>query len=123
MEKFDEIKADIIVDAIIGYSLKNAPTGKSFEFIEWANNQNGAKIALDIPSGVDATTGENYGEYFFADTTLTLALPKTGLSEKKCGELLLSDIGITKNVYEKIGIKYFSPFKREYIIPIFSEQL
>ncbi|MDA3860481.1 MAG: NAD(P)H-hydrate epimerase [Melioribacteraceae bacterium] len=118
IEKFENIKADIVVDAIIGYSLLNAPRGKSLQFIKWANSQNAKKLSLDIPSGINSTTGANYGEYFIADITMTLALPKTGLSEEKCGKLLLADIGISRNVYDKSGIEYNSPFMKEYIIPI-----
>jgi len=118
IENFDNIKADIIVDAIIGYSLSNAPRGKVLQFIQWANNQKAKKISLDVPSGIDSTTGENYGEYFLTDTTMTLALPKTGLSEEKCGELFLADIGISKNVYDQIGVEYISPFNCEFVIPI-----
>jgi len=118
IDNLDDIEADIIVDAIIGYSLSNAPKGRSLQFINWANNQTAKKISLDIPSGIDSTTGENYDEYFLADTTMTLALPKTGLTEKKCGKLLLADIGISKKVYGKIGIEYISPFKRDYVIPL-----
>ncbi len=118
IDNFDNIKADIIVDAIIGYSLINEPRGKSLQFIQWANKQNAKKISLDVPSGIDSTTGENLGEYFLADTTMTLALPKIGLTEEKCGKLLLADIGISKNVYKQIGIEYISPFTKDYIIPI-----
>lgn len=118
IDNLDDITVDIIVDAIIGYSLSNAPRGKSLQFIQWANSQNAKKISLDVPSGIDSTTGDNYGEYFLTDTTMTLALPKTGLSEDKCGKLLLADIGISKNVYDKIGIEYISPFKREFVVPI-----
>lgn len=113
-----EFNADIIVDAIIGYSLSKAPRGRPLQLIQWANNQTAKKIALDIPSGIDSTTGESFGEYFLADTTMTLALPKTGLSSAKCGELLLADIGISRNVYEKIDIDYISPFKHDFVIPI-----
>ncbi len=118
IDNLDDIKADIIVDAIIGYSLSNAPRGKSLQFIQWANSQKVKKISLDVPSGIDSTTGENFGEYFKADITMTLALPKTGLSKDKCGKLLLADIGISKNVYLTLKIKYNSPFRREYVIQL-----
>lgn len=118
IENLEGIKADIIVDAIIGYSLSNAPRGKSLQFIQWANNHKAQKISLDIPSGIDATTGESYGEYVNADSTLTLALPKTGLTETKCGQLFLGDIRIPKIVYDKAGIEYQSPFDNRYIVPL-----
>ncbi len=116
INNLNNIKSDIIVDAIIGYSLSNAPRGRSLQFIEWANKQTAKKISLDVPSGIDSTTGENYGEYFLTDATMTLALPKTGLSKDKCGKLLLADIGISKSVYDKIGIKYDPAFQKKFII-------
>ena len=118
IENFDNIKADIIVDAIIGYSLSNATRGNSLQFILWANSQTAKKISLDVPSGVNSTTGEVYGEYFHTESTLTLALPKTGLTETKCGQLLLGDIGIPKIVYDKISIKYQSPFKNKFVVEL-----
>ncbi|VAX15156.1 NAD(P)H-hydrate epimerase [hydrothermal vent metagenome] len=118
VENLDEIKADIIVDAIIGYSLTDSPKRRAMQFIEWANKQTAKKISLDVPSGIDATSGENYGEYFHTDSTLTLALPKTGLTEEKCGKLLLGDIGIPKVVYEKISIEYRSPFKNRFVVEL-----
>jgi len=118
IENLNDIKADIIVDAIIGYNLSNAPKGKSLQFIEWANSQKAEKISLDIPSGVDATTGESYGKYVNTNSTLTLALPKTGLLKEKSGNLLLGDIGIPKIVYDKVGIEYHSPFEDRFIVPL-----
>ncbi len=118
IDDFNGIKTDIIVDAIIGYSLSNALRGNSLQFIQWTNSQTAKKISLDIPSGIDSTTGEHYGEYFHTDSTLTLALPKTGLTEIKCGKLLLGDIGIPKIVYDKIGIDYQSPFNNRFVVEL-----
>ncbi len=118
LENIENENPDIIVDAIIGYSLFSTPRGKSLQFIEWANSKNAIKISLDVPSGIDSTTGKDFGAFFRSDTTMTLALPKTGLTTKKCGNLLLADIGISKNVYSILKIDYNSPFKKEYIISI-----
>ena len=70
---------DLIVDAVIGYNLNGAPRSEALDFINWANAQNAPRISLDAPSGVDSTSGETPGEFIRATTTLTLALPKTGL--------------------------------------------
>ncbi len=118
LENIEDIEADIIVDAIIGYSLMNAPKGKSLEFIKWANQKNVKKISLDVPSGIDSTTGECYGEYFNTEITMTLALPKSGLTETNCGEILLAYIVIPQKIYEMMGLAYDTPFKNEYVIPI-----
>jgi NAD(P)H-hydrate epimerase len=97
-------KPDLIIDAIIGYGLKGEPKGKSLELIQWANKQLGIKISLDVPSGVNATTGKTSRYFIKPDLTLTLALPKTGLLPEITGELFLGDIGIPQKVYEKIHI-------------------
>jgi NAD(P)H-hydrate epimerase len=117
-DKVNDVKVDLIVDAIIGYSLSSAPQGIVLEMIDFINKNNSPIISLDIPTGILATSGENPGEFVKPDKTLTLALPKTGLSPEKCGEIILADIGIPKIVYEKIGIKYTSPFSDSYFVPI-----
>ena len=118
LRKVNDVSADLIIDAIIGYSLSSAPRGIVLEMINFINKNNIPTISLDIPTGVLATSGENPGEFVKPDKTITLALPKTGLHPEKCGEIILADIGIPKVVYEKIGLKYNSPFSDKYIIPI-----
>ena len=118
IEKVKDVNADLIIDAIIGYSLISAPRGNVLEMINFINKNNIPTISLDIPTGVLATSGENPGEFVKPEITLTLALPKTGLYPDKCGEIILADVGIPKVVYEKIGLKYNSPFSDKYIIPI-----
>jgi len=45
--------ADLIIDAIIGYSLSGAPRGAAADLIRWANEQDAPILSLDVPSGVD----------------------------------------------------------------------
>ena len=118
IEKVNNVNPDIIVDAIIGYSLSSAPRAIVLEMINFINKINIPTISLDIPTGVLATTGENPGEFVNPDKTITLALPKTGLSPEKCGEIILADIGISSTVFEKAGINYSSPFTSSYYVNI-----
>ncbi len=118
IEKANGINPDIIVDAIIGYSLISAPRGKVLDMINFINKNNIPIISLDIPTGVLATSGENPGEFVKPDKTITLALPKTGLSPEKCGEIILADIGIPATVFEKAGINYSSPFSSTFYVNI-----
>ena len=118
IEKVNDVNPDIIVDAIIGYSLISAPRGKVLEMINFINNNNIPTISLDLPTGVLATSGENPGEFVKPDKTITLALPKTGLHPEKCGELILADIGISSTVFEKAGINYSSPFSSTFYVNI-----
>ncbi len=95
--------SDLIVDALIGYSLRGAPTGVVATLIGEANNHGTPIVSLDVPSGVDAATGMVYDPSVCAAATLTLALPKEGLrgqEARKCvGELYLADIGVPPGLY------------------------
>ncbi len=116
--KIVESKSDVVIDALIGYSLNSSPGGIVLEMINFINNVNIPVVSLDIPTGILATTGKNPGEFIKADKTLTLALPKTGLLPGKCGDIILADIGIPKTVYHKLGLQYISPFINNYRIPV-----
>jgi len=102
------LPVDLILDAIIGYSLNGAPRGAAAELIRWANNQNAPILALDTPSGLDTTTGVAYEPTIRATATLTLALPKLGLLNREVkkfvGELYLADISVPPELYTKMGI-------------------
>ncbi|MDY6764869.1 MAG: NAD(P)H-hydrate epimerase [Halobacteria archaeon] len=109
--------AQLTVDALIGYGLEGRPRGRTRELIESMNIHSGSILSLDIPSGVNATTGESLGVSVSPDTTLTLALPKTGLTEVE-GKVYLADIGIPGAVFEAVGVDYVSPFDEEYWVEI-----
>ncbi|MEM9486563.1 MAG: NAD(P)H-hydrate epimerase [Cyanobacteria bacterium P01_F01_bin.116] len=114
---------DLILDALIGYSLQAAPRGTALELIQWANQTQVPILALDTPSGVDSTTGETTGAYIQARWTMTLALPKTGLLPEKTGELWLADIGIPPGAYawKSLQFPYTSPFGDRYRVPLLPE--
>ena len=115
----DEIRGmDLVLDALIGYSLKGAPRGAAKQAIELINGSGVQVVSLDLPSGVDATCGETPGVRIQASQTLTLALPKPGLKNPASGELFLADIGIPPEAYLPLGIKV-DPFTGgEYILPL-----
>ena len=64
--------SDIWVDAVFGVGLKRDVAGVQREVLEEVNRRNGFKIAVDIPSGVDASSGKILGYGFQADLTLSL---------------------------------------------------
>jgi len=104
-------RSQVVVDALIGYSLRGAPRGRAAEVIDLCNEYAVQVLSLDLPSGLDATTGEAPGVVVRPDRTLTLALPKTGL-HRVPGELYLADIGIPPEVFQRIGVSVESPFGR-----------
>ena len=106
-EAKSEASPKIILDGLIGYSLKGYPRGRAAELMTWTNASNSPVLALDTPSGLDSTTGKSHGSTIAADATMTLALPKAGLltdeAQPFVGELYLSDIGVPDWAYQKIG--------------------
>jgi NAD(P)H-hydrate epimerase len=112
---------DLILDAIIGYSLKAAARGMAADFIHWANDSKVPILSLDVPSGVDSTSGEAPGEFIKPQWTMTLALPKTGLLPQRTGELFLADIGIPAETFRRIGLSYTPPFGEHFLVSLQSE--
>ncbi|MGF1467168.1 MAG: NAD(P)H-hydrate epimerase [Sandaracinaceae bacterium] len=97
-----ELRApDLVVDGVIGYSLKGAPFGEAADLIRWANGTGAPILALDAPSGLDTTTGTVYEPAIRATATMTLALPKEGLKAGRdnVGELYLADISVPPGLY------------------------
>jgi NAD(P)H-hydrate epimerase len=113
---------DLVIDGLIGYRLVGAPRDAVAELIRWANAQSAPILALDIPSGLDSTTGEAFDPTICASATMTLALPKHGLLALKSapfvGELYLADISVPPELYQSqtIGIQVGLLFAKEDII-------
>ena len=121
-EGVDLPPADLIIDAIIGYSLYGAPTGPAADLIRAANAHGTPILALDVPSGVNATTGSAFEPAIQATATLTLALPKEGLrveaTKLRIGELYLGDIGVPPELYGKppLDLKVANVFAQDEIV-------
>ena len=100
---------DLILDGVIGYSLKGDPRGRAADLISWANSSAAPILALDVPSGLDSTSGIPRDPAVVAVATMTLAMPKAGLSSSEAksmiGELFVADIGVPSWVYREIGIQ------------------
>jgi len=103
----EPLESDLVLDALIGYSLRGDPRGRAAELIRWSNEQGAPVCSLDLPSGLDATTGAVGDPCVLAGATLTLALPKVGLgaSPHVVGDLYLADISIPPALYSVIGIR------------------
>ncbi len=94
---------DLVLDGLLGYGGRGEPRGVARDAIAWAADAAAAVLALDLPSGLDATTGHPAAATVRAGATVTLAAPKTGLavpaSAAHVGELYLADIGIPAEAY------------------------
>jgi NAD(P)H-hydrate epimerase len=104
----------VVVDALIGYGVRGDPVGRTADLIRWANAVDRPVISLDGPSGLDLTTGLPGNPSVRASVTVTLALPKRGLLSETArgfvGRVLVADIGVPPEVYEKIGLEVINPF-------------
>lgn len=101
--------ADLVIDALVGYGRPTPTSGIALACAELAVASKRPILALDVPTGVDATTGELAHPVVPAVTTLALDLPKQGLRSERAhpyvGELFLADLGIPRVVYERLGIR------------------
>jgi len=102
------VHANLVVDAVLGYSLTGAPRGLAAELI--AVPLEAPVLSLDVPSGLELSTGSVHEPHITATATLTLAAPKHGLAHPVAGDLYLADISVPAAVYERIGVAYQSPF-------------
>ena len=104
----DSPTPDLVIDGVIGYSLRGAPHGGAEALIRWSASAGAPILALDVPSGMDATSGEIHGSTVQATATLALALPKTALVSHGAGpyvgELYLADIGVPRRLYSEINL-------------------
>lgn len=107
------------MDALVGYSLRGDPHGRTAELIEWANAQPAPVVSLDTPSGLDVTTGRLGDPCVRAAATLTLAMLKRGLLDSAVvGELYLGDISVPPWLYERVGSERPRPFGRAGVVRV-----
>ena len=92
----------LIVDALFGTGLARAPQGVAAAAIVWLNRQELPVVAVDLPSGVDASTGRVPGVAVRAALTVTFAFPKIGLlsypGAAHAGEIVTVPIGIPDEI-------------------------
>ncbi len=118
----DGLASDLILDALIGYSLRGAPREPMAALIRQANASGTPVLALDIPSGLDADTGQPSDPTIRAAATVTLALPKVGLlgppAREWTGDLYLADISVPATVYRRLGLAVGAIFRRGDLVPL-----
>ena len=101
-------QADVVLDALLGYSLDGPPRDPEAGLIRTANSHGLPILSLDLPSGLDPDRGVPYDPTIRAARTLTLALPKAGLlrpeAARSVGELWLADLSVPARAYAGFGI-------------------
>lgn len=95
---------DVVVDAILGTGVNRPISDTIAQVLSIINKRGCGKVAIDLPTGLNADTGESWGSVLEADYTVALALPKRGQLQndglRVCGELIVADIGIPQAVVE-----------------------
>lgn len=97
--------ADYILDGVIGYGLRDAPSGSAAGLIRAANATQATIVAMDLPSGLDPDRGTAAADTIRAKATMAIAFPKPGLLLKSAasyvGELYLADVAFPRALYEE----------------------
>ncbi len=91
------VTADVLVDGMLGTGSAGAPRADTAAAIRVVNAMGRPILALDLPSGVDATTGAVKGEVVNATVTVTFGSPKLGLmmypARSYCGRIIAVEVG------------------------------
>jgi NAD(P)H-hydrate epimerase len=95
---------DVIVDALLGIGLHDAPRDEVAEMIERINSAGVPVVSVDVPSGVNASSGEVPGAVVNATATVTFGSPKVGLvvgpGRFRAGRLHVAPIGLAPAEHE-----------------------
>lgn len=117
--------ADAVVDAVLGCGAAGPPHDGVRWLVDRMARATAPVISLDLPSGLDADTGEAPGAAVTATATLTLALPKPGLfrgaGPVRAGRIHLADIGLPAAVFRRLGLDAGTPFAPGRIIRLEAE--
>jgi hydroxyethylthiazole kinase-like uncharacterized protein yjeF len=91
-----ETSADVIIDALLGIGINGEPRPPVKQLIHLVNRLKAFRIAVDVPSGLDADSGKALGEAVKSDLTVTFHKAKPGLLKAECfvSELKVADIGL-----------------------------
>jgi NAD(P)H-hydrate epimerase len=97
----------LIIDAIFGNGLTSPVRGHYLDALRWINACGAPVAAVDMPSGVEASSGEILGEAVQAECSISFACAKIGqVSAPACsagGELIVADIGMPKVLQDSVS--------------------
>ncbi len=90
--------ASVWVDGLLGTGSRGAPRGAVAEVLRACADRPGARVAIDLPSGLDPDQGTVSPEMFQADTTVTFGRSKPGLhvtpGRARAGRVVVADMGL-----------------------------
>ncbi len=109
--------ADVVIDAVFGIGLNREVRGLFRTVIEAINQKAKCVVSVDIPSGLDGTTGGIYGVCVKANKTVTFSFPKkgffTGRGPRQTGKVFVVDIGIPSLLKNKLNSLQSSVLSRQ----------
>ena len=98
--------ADVLVDAVFGIGLSRAPDAHANALIEAINRHPAPVFSLDVPSGIDARSGDAPGVAVIAARTLQFIARhrglRTGIALDHAGDLALAALDLPETVFEGI---------------------
>jgi NAD(P)H-hydrate epimerase len=113
---------DLIVDAILGDGLRGEPRDRARDLILLAGSSHAPILSLDVPSGLDASSGHLHTPHIRAEATMALGLPKRGLlvepGRSAAGDLYVADIGVPPVVYAQVGLEVPPLFEQDTVVPL-----
>ena len=93
----ESIKADLIVDCILGIGFKGNVRDEIIPLLIWVNDTEAKVVSIDVPSGLNCDTGTVEPIAIKADLTLALGTSKVGMYLREgpeyCGDIIIEDIG------------------------------
>lgn len=99
----------VVVDALLGTGISQAVRAPIGPLMEEIRNLEAEVIAIDLPSGLNASSGQLLSEPLKAYATLTFQVPKichyVYPAAEYCGEIVVLDIGLWPEVMEQLGIE------------------
>ncbi len=104
--------ADVLVDAMFGAGLRRQIEGEAAAAVEAVNASGKTVIAVDVPSGLDGTSGAATGPVIRAAATVTFFRRKPGHllfpGRELCGRVTVADIGIPGRIADEVGARTFA---------------
>lgn len=120
-----DVPVELIIDGLLGLTisfeeLRTGDQATAYELIEWANRSKANVLAIDIPTGIDPSSGkvsiiDGHPLYIQARFIVAMGAPKKGLLQAMTGgegvsdgdewQLFVADIGIANQVWKKAGTR------------------
>lgn len=99
-------QSSVIIDALLGTGAAGAPRDPVLGWLQAANRSQALRVAVDVPTGIDAQTGEAHAGHFQPTATLTFVAKKPAMANPRTaslfGEVVTLPIGIPLQMMHKI---------------------